>query len=88
MEHQYFRIRKDRQDYKGQRYFKFDPMSEKVVQICVSSGEEKKGRTNSFGVYLIHRLTFFANYLALKYAEPCEKEEYEEEFERIVKMLR
>lgn len=90
MKHQYYKVKKDRQDYKGNRYFKFSPDSEKVIQVCVHPGEEKKGRTNSYGVYLIHRLTFLTNYFLgfESYVELCTKKEYEKAFNQIVEALK
>ncbi len=85
---QYFKIRKERQDYKGIRYFRFNYDTEKVVQVCSFTGDVKKGKSNTFGVYLIHRLTFFTNYLAINYCEPCTKREFEKAFEKTVKMLK
>jgi hypothetical protein len=58
---QHYKITPIRQDYKGDRYFRFNPMAEKVIQVCVHPGEEKKGKSNTFGIYLIHRLTFLSN---------------------------
>ena len=84
----YDKIVKKRQDYKGVRYFKFDPMAEKVVQVTVNQGEAKKGRANLFGIGLIARLTFYCNYLTLVYVEECSKIEYDKRFEEIVKMLK
>lgn len=84
---QYFKIRKEHIQYKGERYFRFNHHSEKTVQVCLFSGEEKKGKSNTFGTYLIHRLTFLSNYLAINYVEPCSKKEYQIKFNKAIKML-
>lgn len=84
----YFKIRKEYQDYKGERYFRFNHLSEKTTQVCVNHGCEKKGRTNAFGVYLIHRITFLSNYFSIHYTEPCTKKEYDKQFEKVIKMLK
>jgi hypothetical protein len=84
----YYKVRKERRDYKGDRYFKFNSFSEKVVSVCVNPGEEKKGRTNAFGVYLIHRITFLSNYMAMDYIEPCTKKEYQKNFNKVFEMLK
>ena len=84
----YYKVVKERQDYKGVRYFKFDPMAEKVVQVTVNQGEIKKVRANLFGVGLISRITFLCNYLTLGYLEQCNKAEYEKNFSQIVKYLK
>jgi len=84
----YYKVVKERQDYKGVRYFKFDPMAEKVIQITVNQGEQKKGRANLFGIGMISRITFFCNYLTMGYVMECTKKEYETKFTDIVKMLK
>jgi len=84
----YYRVIKERRDYKGDRYFKFNPMSDKVVQVCVNHGEDKRGRTNSFGICLIHRMTLLANYLSIGYVESCTKAEYDKNFNKVLKMLK
>lgn len=83
----YYKIKKNKRDYMGDRYFRFNPMAEKVLQICVRAGLEKKGRPNMCGIYLIHRLTFIANYLHF-YAKPCTKVEFDKQFETVVKLLK
>lgn len=88
MKDEYYRVIKDRQDYKGEKYFRFNPASEKVVQICFNMGDIKKGRTNSFGVYMIHRLTFLSNYYAYRYVESISKKLFDSKFQEIIKMLK
>ena len=89
MEHsKYFKIRKERQDWLGVRYFKFRWDEEKVVQVCLFTGEVKKGKSNTFGVYLINRLTMLSNYYSPNYIEPCSKKEYEKMFNQVVKCLK
>lgn len=85
--YQYFRITDDRQKWLGNRYFKVDMAIDHVVQVCVSVGETKKGRGHTFGVYLISRMTFFANYLAMQYAVPCTKTEYNKNFKKVFSHL-
>lgn len=87
MEIQYFKIKEDRHEYLGERYFKIDWNSDKVVQVCLTTGDIKKGKSNTFGVYLISKQTFVANYLAIGYAVPCAKEEYELMRKKVVKYL-
>lgn len=84
---QYFKIRKERRDYLGERYFKFNYNSEKVVQVCLNPGDVKKGKSNTFGVYIIHRMTLASNYLAPNYIEACSKKEYEKQFKKAIKLL-
>lgn len=84
----YYKVVKARQDYKGIRYFKFDPMAEKVIQVVVNQGEQKKGRANLFGVGLISRITFLCNYLSLGYVETVTKKEYDKKFSEVFTMLK
>ena len=87
--YQYFKIAKERQDYKGNRFFKVDVRfgADTVLQVCTNVGECKKGKANNFGIYLISRMTFFANYLSMGYAIPCTKKEYENQFNETLKYL-
>ena len=84
----YYRVGDARIGYLGERYFKFNPTTNKVIQVCANVGEVKKGKGNTFGVYLIHKLTFFSNYLAMGYVMQITKEEYEFHFNRIFEMLK
>lgn len=76
---QYFKIKKDRQEYKGERYFKFSYECQSVTQIVIHTGEEKKGKNNTIGVYLINKMTFISNYMHF-YVEPSTKKEFEKNF--------
>jgi len=84
----YFKVVKNRTEYKGVRYFEFDPQSEKVVQVVVNTGETKKGKTNLVGISYISRITFIANYLSMGYVEKCPKKVYRHNFDIVVKMLK
>jgi len=84
---QYFKVIDSRQDYLGERYFRFNIHSEKIVQICKGVGEIKKGKSNTFGIYLVHRMTFMANYLSMGYLEPITKARYNKEFKQTILML-
>jgi len=84
---EYFKIIKDRQDYLGVRFFKVQYGSEFVTQVCVDCGDVKKGKANTFGVYLITSNTFFSNY-AGRYVEKCSAKKYNEMFDRMVKILK
>ena len=85
---EYYKIKKERQGYKGVRYFKLDWTAEKVVQVVVNQGEAKKGRANLFGIGLIAKITFLCNYLSIGYVEVCSKREYDKRFLDIVKMMK
>ena len=84
----YFKIKKEKQEYHGVRYFKHIDYCDKVVQVCIFNGDVKKGKSNTFGVYLIARLTFLTNYLAMGYAVICTKREYDKNFDKAFKMLK
>lgn len=85
----FLKVRKERQGYLGNRYFRFSYDSQTVVQVCLNVGETvKRGKANNVGVYVIHKMTLFSNYLAMDYTEPCSKKEYESKFNEVVKMLR
>lgn len=58
------------------------------VQVCAYAGETKKGKNNAIGILLIHRLTFFANYLSPSYVLFADKKEFQKEFDKVIKYLR
>ena len=64
------------------------PYFDKVLQVCTSCGDVKKGKSNTFGIYLIHRMTFFGNYLACGYLIQITKKIYDKQFELVYKMLK
>ena len=88
MENQYYRVKEGRVEYLGERYFRFNNHSEKVVQICLTCGDIKKGKSNNFGIYLISKLTLFSNYMAMNYLEPCTKKQFDKQFEKVAFMLK
>lgn len=85
---QYYKVSSSRNEYLGVRYFRFNPNSEHTIQVVLYAGESKKGKGNTFGVYLISRLTFFTNYLAMGYAEPCKRSEYDVSFNKVIEALK
>jgi hypothetical protein len=85
---QYYKVKKKYRDYKGRRLFKFNPVKEKVLQICISFGERKTGRANLVGIYTISRVTFLSNYRAIEYTEKCTKREFDNAFKRILEKLK
>ena len=88
IKYQYYKTKKERFDYLGNRYFRVDFDSDVCLQVCLSCGDVKKGKANNFGVYLIGKLTFFTNYLAQSYVLPCTKREFDNQFNKMVKMLK
>lgn len=85
--YEYYKVNPNRSEYLGERYFKFSHEVEKVVQICLTCGDVKKGKSNTFGIYLIHKMTLYSNYLATGYLLPCTKREYEKQFKKVLVML-
>lgn len=84
---QYFKTKPERIEYLGERYFKFSYNDDKTIQVCLSVGDVKKGKSNTFGVYLISKMTFLSNYFVTGYILPITQDEYEEQFKKVVKML-
>lgn len=85
---EYFKINPTNRICHGDRYFKVDHRSYESIQVCLSAGEVKKGRGHTFGIYLISRLTVLSNYIAIGYAVPCKKSEYERAFKKVLKYLK
>lgn len=80
-------IDKARIEYKGVRFFRLDVQSMDVCQVCLSAGEIRRGRSNNVGITMICRLNFFANYLAMAYAIPCGKKEFDQAFKLCLKLI-
>jgi len=85
---QYFKVKPEREEYLGRRYFRLNYEDSKTVEVCISCGDTKKGKSNTFGIYLITKLTFLSNYFATGYILPCSKKEFDEQFDSTVKMLK
>jgi hypothetical protein len=88
LEWQYLVIAEHRREWLGLRYFKFNYHTDTVVQVCVSPGQEKRGRGHVFGTYVISRQTLFSNYLGMMYAIPTTKREYDKAFDKVMKALK
>ncbi len=84
----YFKTKPERYEYLGNRYFRVCYDHDSVLQVCLSSGDVKKGKANNFGTYLIAKMTFFSNYLAQSYVEPCTQRQFEKQFNLMIKMLK
>jgi len=84
---QFYKTIPSRHEYIGERYFRFNNNSEKVVQVCTFTGDVKKGKSNTFGVYLIHKMTFLCNYLAVGYCEQITEAQYKKQFKKVIKNL-
>jgi len=83
----FFKIKSERIEYLGERYFRFNSNSEKTIQVCLATGDVKKGKSNTFGIYLISKMTFFSNYYAQSYIQEITKKEYEKNFKKVMFML-
>ncbi len=88
IKYQYFKTKPERYQYLGNRYFRIHFNHDTALQVCLSSGDVKKGKANNFGTYLIAKMTFFSNYLAQCYVEPCTKREFDSKFNLMIKMLK
>ena len=86
---QYFAIAKERQEYLGVRFFRWDMIANKVTTVVIGPAPcARRGRSDNFGIYHISTATFFANYLAMKYAVPCSKHLFEKSFKLTVSALK
>ena len=88
MSYQYFRVTKKWRHYKGERYFRFDPYKDHVLQVCVGQGQKKKGRSNTIGLYEIARVTFLSNYFGMNMVESIPKSEFKKMFNKIYLKLK
>ena len=87
--YQYLRIKKAKLDYLGERYFRLSFDSDLVLQVCISSGiDRRRGKGNTIGVYLISRMTLLSNYIGTSYVEPITKRQFETQFDKVVKWLK
>lgn len=88
MSYKYYRVKGKYQGYRGERYFRFDPMEDHATQVLVNQGQIKKGRAHTYGVYMISRGTFLTNYLGMGYVEVIPKSEFKKWFKIIVKTMK
>lgn len=85
---EYFKIKADRIENRGERYFKMKFGSNHVMQICLDDKTNtKRGRGHYIGIYKITRVTFFSNWYPI-WIESCEENEYNEAFEKAVLFLK
>jgi hypothetical protein len=78
--------------HKGLRFFKLQgslefPESEKCIQVCVSSGEVKKGRMACIGIYITRKTTMQNNYQFMSAMQECTKKEFEAAKKKVLKLL-
>ncbi len=84
----YLKTVESRKEYLGERYFKTSNSSFECIQVCVTTGDLKKGRAHTFGVYVISKLTLMANYVAMGYAIPTTEKEYKKAFNKVIEYLK
>lgn len=85
---QYFKVTAARFPYLGERYFRYDFQAEICTQICKTVGDIKKGKSNTYGVYLINKVTFFGNYLGPGYLQLISKAEYTKHYNEVMEALK
>ena len=84
---QYFKIKKEHTQYKGERYFKVDYDRPKVCQVCVNAGELKRGRMSAPSITMIDSTSFFSNYMGF-YVTPAAKTTFDKKFDIVVRILK
>jgi hypothetical protein len=82
----YYKIKSDKVHYKGDKYFRFDPLEDHVIQVCVEKDSNLKGKVHAKGVYEISRTTFLTNYYQF-YIEISNRKVFEDNFFKAVKSL-
>lgn len=85
---EYYKVKPERTEWLGVRFFKVDWDSIKAIQVCVGTGDVKRGKANAVGIYTIDKVTFCTNYLGMGYVTPCTKREFEKKFDLIVSALK
>lgn len=86
----YYAIKKDCFSFHGERYFKVDFTKKIVVNVCVHSGEIKKGRPYVYGAYIIAYNSFIGNYFWDKgrYVDEITNALFEEKFNEVTNRLK
>lgn len=79
--------------YKGERCFRvkfniddIEDIAVQVIQVCVSQGEVKRGRANTFGIYKVSWSSITSNY-AYANMTKCSKKLYTKLFKQVLKRL-
>lgn len=87
---QFFKVVPDKVQYWGNRWFRYNIEEDRVVTVCLIPGEAdaSKGKHTCIGVYTMGRLSFLSNYFAFGKVESISRNEYEEAFDKVVKILR
>lgn len=84
----YFKVKPERVEYMGTKFFLLATDSDTVLQVCSHPGPEiKRGRTNAVGIYTISRNSFVTNYLGMGYVEPINEPIFKMAFYDMVNSL-
>ena len=84
----YYKVKPEREIYLGKRMFRMDSdYRESVTQICITNGDSRKGKSNTFGIYLIQRTTFYCNYFAMVYLSEITEADWLNQFNETIKFL-
>jgi hypothetical protein len=87
--YQYFKIKTDKKEYFGDRYYRVSFDSDNVLCISFSLLTNiRRGHHNSVGVYIISRQSFASNYFSMDYVIPCTKKEFNNKFNLIIRLLK
>jgi hypothetical protein len=87
-EFEFYKVKDEQINWKGERYFKFQWNSNNVLQVCLEiNNETKRGKGHYVGIYKISRLTMFSNWYP-NYVVPCQELEFNEAFEKAIKLLK
>ena len=84
---EFYKVKSDKIDHRGERYFKFKWNSNKVIQVCLEvNGDTKKGKGHYVGIYEISRVTLLSNWFP-NYIESCSEEDFNKAFEKAIQLL-
>lgn len=77
-----------RRDYVGLRYFAHSIHTNDVIQVVISTGDSRRGKSNSIGLYVISRTSFFSNYFGPGYVKACSRKEFIKAFDKVAEIIR
>jgi len=85
MKYQYFKIKKDRQEWLGEKYYRVADDTDSVLCVVRMPGEGKRGRPNTIGIFFITKQSFASN--VFMYVEMCMVKDFSKAFNIIHKMM-
>ena len=87
-EFEFYKIKSDKVNWRGERYFKFRWNSNEVLQVCLEiNNDTKRGKGHYVGIYKISRVSLFTNWYP-QYVEICSENEFNIAFEKAVTLLK